>query len=468
MDNNTSTTVNPKQEASSIAKVDSSDSKVFSSAPSIETPEWLKDASQKASSNGKISGAGVEVDPIINLRDKKPSLTEIGEDPSSEVTVSPDFEVVKKADLEAQPKMRSAGYDPFTGKKSNEIGASASVSDPAKLSLKDKIREFGKKIFDRLAFAKHKDASVVLKKEEVKGIITTKVNTAGEKNEYIEAERIYQEGLASVKDLIAPSSMEIYFDSVKIDGLYSRSFYVYAYPRYLDANWLSPIVNFDITMDISQFIYPISSETILKTLKKKVAQMQSTMRMSAEKGNVRDPAIETALEDAESLRTEIQRGQEKFFQFALYFTVYADDEKKLEKIAKQLESLLAGRLVMTKRAQIRPEHALNSCLPQCLDELYVIRNMNTSPLSTSFPFTSSDLTSDKGILYGLNRHNDSLIIFDRFALENANSVVFAKSGAGKSFAVKLEILRMMMMGTDVIVIDPENEYESLSNVVGGS
>ncbi|MBD3330825.1 DUF87 domain-containing protein [Candidatus Peregrinibacteria bacterium] len=283
-----------------------------------------------------------------------------------------------------------------------------------------------------------------------------------------EAEKIYQEGLSSVKDLIAPGSMEIMYDSIRMDGMYVRSFYVYSYPRYLEANWLAPIINFDVTMDISQFIYPISSEQIMKTLKKKVAQMQSSMRINLEKGRVRDPALETALQDAEALRTEIQRGQEKFFQFALYFTIYSDDEKKLEKIAKQLESLLAGKLVMTKRAQLQAEHGLNSTLPICLDELYVIRNMNTSPLATTFPFTSSDLTSDKGVLYGLNRHNDGLIIFDRFALENANSVVFAKSGAGKSYAVKLELLRLMMMGTDVIVIDPENEYEPLCNTVGGT
>ena len=289
-----------------------------------------------------------------------------------------------------------------------------------------------------------------------------------EKKQYIEAEKIYQEGLAAIKDLIAPSSMEIEYDKIRIDGVYAQSFYVFSYPRYLDVNWLAPIINFDVTMDISQFIYPISSAQIMKILRKKVAQMQSSIRINAEKGQVRDPGLETALEDAEQLRTEIQRGQEKFYQFALYFTLYADNEKKLEKVAKQLESLLGGKLIMTKRAQLQAEHAFNSSLPMCLDELYTIRNMNTGPLSTTFPFTSSDLTSDKGILYGINRHNDSLIIFDRFALENANSVVFAKSGAGKSYAVKLEILRLMMMGTDVIVIDPENEYEALANTVGGT
>lgn len=289
-----------------------------------------------------------------------------------------------------------------------------------------------------------------------------------DKQKYIEAEKLFQDGLASIKDLIAPSSMEINYDSIRLDGMYARSFYVYAYPRYLNTNWLAPVINFDVTMDIVQFIYPIGSDEIMKTLKKKVAQMQSSMSIMAEKGQVRDPALETALQDAESLRTSIQRGQEKFFQFALYFTIYSDDEKKLEKVSKQLESLLGGKLVMTKRCQVQAEHGFNSTIPQALDELDTVRNMNTSPLSTTFPFTSSDLTSDKGILYGINRHNDSLIIFDRFELENANSVVFAKSGAGKSYAVKLEILRMMMLGTDVIVIDPENEYESLCHTVGGT
>ncbi|MBP7057800.1 DUF87 domain-containing protein [Candidatus Gracilibacteria bacterium] len=262
--------------------------------------------------------------------------------------------------------------------------------------------------------------------------------------------------------------MEIKYDGIRVEGLYCQSFYVYAYPRYLDTNWLSPIVNFDVTMDIAQFIYPIDSSRIMQVLKKKVAQMQSAVRINQEKGLVSDPALETALQDAEELRVQIQRGQEKFFQFALYFTIYSDDEKKIAKASKQLESMLGSRLVLTKKAELQSEHGFNSCLPMCLDELEIVRNMNTSPLSTTFPFSSADLTSNEGILYGLNRHNDSLIIFDRFSLENANSVVFAKSGAGKSYAVKLEILRSMMIGTDVIVIDPENEYEALAQTVGGT
>lgn len=394
------------------------------------TPDWMKEAADNAR-DGKIADVGSG----FNLKADKPQAAALGADPSSDVVVEskskrPSVAELSKLDNAAADKMLTAGYNPVTGKKFSE-------------ELDTKKVEKAQKDPKKAAEAK-------------------------EKQEIINAERIYQEGLAGVKDLIAPGAMEIQYDKIRVDGMYSQTFYVYSYPRYLEVNWLSPVVNFDVTMDMSQFIYPISSEEIMKTLKKKVAQMQSSMRIQAEKGQVRDPALETALADAEQLRTEIQRGQEKFFQFALYFTLYADDEKKLEKVSKQLQSLLAGKLVMTKGAQLQAEHGFNSSLPQCLDELYVIRNMNTGPLSSTFPFTSSDLTSDKGILYGLNRHNESLIIFDRFSLENANSVVFAKSGAGKSYAVKLELLRQMMMGTDIIVIDPENEYEALANTVGGS
>ncbi len=289
-----------------------------------------------------------------------------------------------------------------------------------------------------------------------------------ERKKILEAEKIFQEGIASIRDLIAPSSFEVGYDHLKIDGMYAQTFFVYTYPRYIDTNWLSPIVNYDVTMDISQFVYPISSEAIMKTLKTKVAQLQSSIRMAAEKGNVRDPAMETALEDAETLRTELQRGQEKFFQFGLYFTIYSEDEDELKRASKELQSLLAGKLVMTKRSDLQMERGFNSTIPICTDVLDTDRNMHTSPLSTTFPFISAELTSNDGILYGLNRHNEGLIIFDRFSLENANSVVFAKSGAGKSYAVKLEILRSLMFGTDVIVIDPENEYKLLCDTVGGT
>ncbi len=384
------------------------------------TPNWMKEAAANAA-EGKI--AEVQMHEVV------PTAAELGTDPSSDVVVAAD-DTVRKADNRAAELMLKAGYNPVTGKKIAEE-------------------------LDRKPLA-------------AEGVKMSKAELEKEKRELLEAEKIYQQGLVSIKDLIAPAAMEIMYDKVRLDGMYAQSFYVYSYPRYLETNWLSPVVNFDVTMDISQFIYPIGSDQIMKVLKKKVAEMNSAMRIAQEKGQVRDPGLETALDDAEQLRTEIQRGQEKFFQFALYFTIYAEDEAKLTKVTNQLESLLAGRLVMTKKCQLQAEHGLNATLPQCLDEIYSVGNMNTSPLSTTFPFTSSDLTSDKGILYGINRHNDSLIIFDRFALENANSVVFAKSGAGKSYAVKLEMLRLMMMGTDVIVIDPENEYEALATTVGGT
>lgn len=283
-----------------------------------------------------------------------------------------------------------------------------------------------------------------------------------------EAEKMYHQGMMTIRDMIAPSSMEIKTNHLKLGDAYSRSFFVYSYPRFIDANWLSSVINMDVTMDVSLFIYPQNSEEIMNVLRKKVAQMHSTIRMYADRGRVRDPAIETALNDAEELRDQLQRGEEKYFQTGLYFTIYADSEDKLNKASTELESVLGGKLILTKRANLQMEHGLKSCIPLALDEIQVLRNMNTSPLSATFPFSSSELTSDRGILYGLNRHNDSLIIFDRFSLENANSVVFAKSGAGKSYAVKLEILRLMMMGVDVIVVDPEKEYKDLCDTVGGT
>ncbi|MCK5467782.1 MAG: DUF87 domain-containing protein [Cyclobacteriaceae bacterium] len=283
-----------------------------------------------------------------------------------------------------------------------------------------------------------------------------------------EAEKIYKEGISTIKDMMAPSSMEFMYDKMKISGVVAKTFFVYAYPRYIEVNWLSPVINFDMSMDISMFIYPESSVKMMKYLKNKVAQIQSSMRIEQEKGMVADPALETALQDAEELRRNIQRGEEKFFQLGLYITIYAEDEDKLKKNQTKLESALGGKLILTKSTDLQMEHGFNSCIPLAMDELEVTRNMNTNPLSTTFPFSSADLTSNEGILYGINRHNDGLIIFDRFNLENANSVVFAKSGAGKSYAVKLEILRSLMMGTDVIIIDPENEYEELANTVDGT
>lgn len=289
-----------------------------------------------------------------------------------------------------------------------------------------------------------------------------------ELQEIKEAEKLYNEGLATLKDLISPASMKIEYNHIKLNEYYVRSFMVYAYPRYIDINWLSPVINLDVTLDISMFIYPTDSVKILKTLRNKVAQMEASIRISQEKGQVRDPAIEAAYNDAEELRDKLQQGVEKFFQIGIYFTIYGKDLKELEHIGKQIESLLGGKLVVSKPVMARTEEAFNSCAPYGVDELAVLRNQNTEVIATTFPFTSSELTSNKGIMYGVNRHNNSLIIFDRFSLPNANSVIFATSGAGKSYAVKLEVLRTLMLGADVIIIDPENEYEALAEAVGGT
>lgn len=278
----------------------------------------------------------------------------------------------------------------------------------------------------------------------------------------------YEEGIQKTLDLIAPAGMEVRRNEVILNDLHAKTFFVFNWPSFIFANWLSPTINYDAEMDIAHFIYPISNRAIMKMLRKKVAEMRSSIRMLEQRGVVRDPALEAALQDAEELRDLLARGQEKLYQFGMYITIYSDDEEKLKKMEADLESLLGGKLVMTKPAVFQMEHAWISTLPFCQDELEITRNMNTSPLATSFPFTSSDLTDDHGIMYGINRHNDSLVIFDRFDLANANATVFATSGAGKSFTVKLEVLRAMMFGTDVFIIDPENEYVNLAKTVGGT
>ena len=283
-----------------------------------------------------------------------------------------------------------------------------------------------------------------------------------------EVEKTYREGLTTLKDLIAPAALNFQGSHFELNGKFARSFFVLAYPRFLSSNWLSFIINAEGALDVSIFIYPIDSESILKKLKSKVGEIGSQMAINQEKGMVRDPMLETAYRDVESLRDALVQGTERYFRVGIYFTVYAEDLKQLESFSTSLESSLGSKLIVTKRAIMQTQAGLNSSLPLGLDELDVGNNMNTGPLSTTFPFVSSDVTSNDGILYGINRHNNSLILFDRFAMENANSVVFAKSGAGKSYAIKLEILRSLMVGTEVIVIDPENEYKHLAEAVGGT
>ncbi len=284
----------------------------------------------------------------------------------------------------------------------------------------------------------------------------------------LEEVKRYEQGLQKMLDLIAPSGMQIRNKELIINDQYARTVYAYNWPNFVYPNWLAPTINQDVTMDISQFIYPSTNKAIMKMLRKKVAELRSSIRMLEQRGIVRDPTLEAALQDAEELRDLLARGQEKLFQFGMYVTMYAEDEERLKKVQTDVESVLGGKLVLTKPAMFQMEHAWTSTLPICLDEIEINRNMNTSPLAASFPFSSSDLTDDHGILYGINRHNDSLIIFDRFDLPNANSNIFATSGAGKSFTAKLELLRHLMLGTEVMVIDPENEYTNLCEAVGGS
>lgn len=281
-------------------------------------------------------------------------------------------------------------------------------------------------------------------------------------------EKTYKEGLTTLRDLIAPAALKFEGSHFELNGKFGRSFFVLAYPRFLSSNWLSFIIQAEGALDVSMYIYPIDSETILKKLKSKVGEIGSQMSINSEKGMVRDPMLETAYRDVEGLRDSLMQGTEKYFRFALYFTLYGNDLKELDRNSSTLESALGAKLIVTKRALLQTQDGFNSTLPLGMDELDVANNMNTGPLSTAFPFVSSDLTGNDGILYGINRHNNSLILFDRFAMENANSVVFAKSGAGKSYAVKLEVLRSLMVGTDVIIIDPENEYKHLADAVGGT
>ena len=284
----------------------------------------------------------------------------------------------------------------------------------------------------------------------------------------LEEERIYRKGVTSIKDLIAPSSMKVEPSFVRLGDVWVRTLFIITYPRYVTVGWASPIINLNAQMDISMFFYPIKADVILKQLKKKVGILESQITTDSESGKPRDPISETALRDIEQLRDDLTQGIEHFFQFAFYCTFYSTSLEELERLSSTVESTFGSMLIYTKRAYFQAEQGFNSTLPVGNDELMITFNMSTSPLASSFPFTSAVLTSDNGILYGINRHNNSLIIFDRFSLQNANAVVFATSGAGKSYAVKLEILRSMMLGTDVIVIDPEMEYKHLSDAVGGT
>ena len=284
----------------------------------------------------------------------------------------------------------------------------------------------------------------------------------------LEEEKIYREGVVSIKDLIAPAALEVTPTFLKVGDKFLRTIFVIGYPRYIAVGWFAPIINLSATLDIAMFFYPVKSDIILKQLRNKVGALEAQILSDREKGAPRDPIRETALRDIEKLRDDLTQGVEHFFQFGLYVTIYSNTKEELDNLTGDIESLFGSRLVFSKKVLYQAEQGFNSTLPLGNDELMIGFNMNSSPVASSFPFISSELTSDEGILYGINRHNNSLILFDRFSLQNANTVVFATSGAGKSYAIKLEVLRTLMFGTDVLVIDPEREYKHLCDAVGGT
>ena len=273
--------------------------------------------------------------------------------------------------------------------------------------------------------------------------------------------------LLTLEDVIAPSGIEIGSRSINISGTFARTFYAVSYPRYLNDGWLEPILNLEKELDVTIVIHPINTAETLKKFQKKVAEVESQIHIRAEKGMVRDPQLEAAYRNLEDLRDSLQQSEEKLFNVGLYVTLYAADDVLLNKAESEVKGILDSRLIYLKPALFLQEQGLKSVLPFMQDELLIHSKFNSSPLSSFFPFTSFDLTSDSGILYGINRHNSSLVLFDRFALTNYNSVTFATSGAGKSYMCKLEILRSLMFGTEVIVIDPEREYEYLAEATGG-
>ena len=281
-------------------------------------------------------------------------------------------------------------------------------------------------------------------------------------------EEIYRAAEVTLKDIVAPAALEINPSFLRLGEKVARTLFVFSYPRFLHTNWFSPIINLDKVFDITIFIHPVDTAIILRELRKQVARVQSQIALREEKGLVRDPMLDTAYRDLEVLRDRLQQTQERLFNVGLYFTIYGTTEMELDKAENEMRSMMESKLVYIKPALFQQEEGFNSTLPLNIDRLLVHNYLNSGPVSSTFPFVSFDLTSNKGILYGINRHNNSLILFDRWSLENSNSVTFAVSGAGKSYATKLEILRSLMFGAEVIVIDPEREYKYLSDTIGGA
>ncbi|MBF8250156.1 MAG: hypothetical protein HW400_757 [Candidatus Levybacteria bacterium] len=276
-----------------------------------------------------------------------------------------------------------------------------------------------------------------------------------------------QKGMVSLTDVLAPSSVEVDFNYIRVGERFYKTFFIAGYPRYVSPNWLSPIIDFNHSLNISMFIYPTTSSDVLSDLRRKTAEMEATLSSQIEHGLVVDAKVQAALEDAQGLTEELAKGMERFFQMSLYITLYSESLAELNQTSKTLESTLSSLLILPKLATLQMEEGFKSTIPFGTDNLFITRNMDTTSLASTFPFTSATLTQDKGIMYGLNQQNGSLIIFDRFSLENANEVVFGKSGSGKSFLIKLEAMRQFMFGTEIIIIDPEGEYAAITKTLGG-
>ncbi len=277
----------------------------------------------------------------------------------------------------------------------------------------------------------------------------------------------FSRGLVTIQDIIAPEAIEVDFTYQKINSTYTRTLFVAGYPRAVPANWLSPLINFPWQLAVSMFIFPVDSAEILDNLKRKITEMEAEIQSDLRSGKISNINTEVKLEDARFIREELAKGSERFYQFGLYVTLQANSKEDLDRVTKAVQSTLGSLLIVSKKATLQMDEGFKTTLPMGTDKLLVTRNMDTTSLATTFPFTSSELTMETGIMYGINEHNDSLVIFDRFKMENANMVIFAKSGAGKSYTVKLEILRQLMFGTEVLVMDPEHEYEELTKAVGG-
>lgn len=299
------------------------------------------------------------------------------------------------------------------------------------------------------------------KKKQVENQAPTK------EQQELEKIKNFSRGLVTIQDIIAPEAIEIDFTFQKINSTYTRTLFVAGYPRSVPANWLSPLINYPHRISTSMFIYPVDSSEILDNLKRKITEMEAEIQSDLRAGKISNINTEVKLEDARYLREDLAKGSERFFQFGLYVTITAVSKEELDRVTKAIQSSLGSLLIVSKKATLQMDEGFKTTLPMGTDKLLVTRNMDTTSLATTFPFTSSELTQENGIMYGINEHNESLVIFDRFSMENANMLIFAKSGAGKSFTVKLEVLRQLMFGTEAIILDPEHEYEEMCRAVDG-